>query len=169
MRILDKEDNNKRTKLFLQLVSFIFLILISRLYYIQIIKGDEYLEKAERNSLRVNIITPIRGKIYDKNGEILATNTIAYQLIYKNAFNTNKLENEVLKRLKTSLNKEREFSKLKGDSRKKIEKLYSDIIYMLNITNMNYDDIVEIFYKESPEGSEKTLIIDEELNEKSFN
>lgn len=25
---------------------------------------------------------------------------------------------------------------------------------MFNITNMNYDDIVEIFYKESPEGSE---------------
>ena len=67
MRILDKEDNNKRVNLFIIFLSFIFFLLIARLYFLQIVKGEEYDNKAARNGLRSNIIKPVRGKIYDKN------------------------------------------------------------------------------------------------------
>ena len=42
MRILDKEDNNKRVNLFIIFLSFIFFLLIARLYFLQIVKGEEY-------------------------------------------------------------------------------------------------------------------------------
>ncbi|MCS5591393.1 MAG: penicillin-binding protein 2 [Gammaproteobacteria bacterium] len=62
---------------------FIFalsLVLISRIYSLQIIDYDYYSEEALGNQLQQLPITPARGDILDRNGKVLATNSLSYKL-----------------------------------------------------------------------------------------
>ena len=56
------------------------LILILRLFNLQVTKHDYYLEEALGNQMQNLPITPIRGDILDRNGKILATNEFSYRL-----------------------------------------------------------------------------------------
>jgi len=56
------------------------LVLISRIYSLQIIDYNYYSEEALGNQLQQLPITPARGNILDRNGKILATNTLSYKL-----------------------------------------------------------------------------------------
>ncbi|MDB4037779.1 penicillin-binding protein 2 [Candidatus Thioglobus sp.] len=58
----------------------ITLILIIRLFNLQVTKHDYYLEEALGNQMQNLPITPIRGDILDRNGKILATNEFSYIL-----------------------------------------------------------------------------------------
>ena len=58
----------------------ITLILIVRLFNLQVTKHDYYLEEALGNQMQNLPITPIRGDILDRNGKILATNEFSYIL-----------------------------------------------------------------------------------------
>ena len=58
----------------------ITLILILRLFNLQVTKHDYYLEEALGNQMQNLPITPIRGDILDRNGKILATNEFSYIL-----------------------------------------------------------------------------------------
>lgn len=58
----------------------IFLILIGRLYYLQIIKGPSYKGIAEANRIRVVPIEAPRGIIYDRKGQIIADNESQYNI-----------------------------------------------------------------------------------------
>lgn len=72
---------NRYTALTL-IVLLVFGILTTRLYDIQIVRGDEAREKAEASTIK-DITEPApRGDILDRNGEVLATSTVAYTLIY---------------------------------------------------------------------------------------
>ena len=51
------------------------LVLISRIYSLQIIDYNYYSEEALGNQLQQLPITPARGNILDRNGKILAINT----------------------------------------------------------------------------------------------
>jgi penicillin-binding protein 2 len=62
---------------------FIFLltlVLILRLFNLQIIHYDYYTEESLGNQMRILPITPVRGKIFDRHGKIIATNQLAYKL-----------------------------------------------------------------------------------------
>ncbi len=64
-------------------IIFIFiltLVLVYRVYNLQITSHDYYTEEALGNQMRTLPITPTRGKIFDRNGKILATNQLAYKL-----------------------------------------------------------------------------------------
>ena len=56
------------------------LILILRLFNLQVTKHDYYVEEALGNQMQNLPITPIRGDILDRNGKILATNEFSYIL-----------------------------------------------------------------------------------------
>ena len=56
------------------------LILVSRLFNLQITKHAYYVEEALGNQMQNLPITPIRGDIFDRNGKILATNEFSYRL-----------------------------------------------------------------------------------------
>tara|TARA_B110000467_G_scaffold141203_1_gene141746 strand:- start:840 stop:2693 length:1854 start_codon:yes stop_codon:yes gene_type:complete len=58
----------------------ITLILILRLFNLQVTKHDYYLEEALGNQMQNLPITPIRGDILDRNGKVLATNEFSYIL-----------------------------------------------------------------------------------------
>ena len=62
------------------LVAIIFLILgyvVFRLFILQVVEGNEYREKANMVRFRMEDILPSRGRILDRNGEILARDTEA--------------------------------------------------------------------------------------------
>jgi len=58
--------------LFFTIIIFVF---VSKLGYLQIIKGNAYFQKSENNTLIKEPIVAFRGLIKDKNGELLAWNT----------------------------------------------------------------------------------------------
>ncbi len=65
---------------FLILICLFFLVLVARLFHLQIIQGESYLERSESNFIQERIIKHSRGKILDKEGRALADNRPAYDL-----------------------------------------------------------------------------------------
>lgn len=55
-------------------------ILGGRLYYLSIVKGEQYQLRADKNRINLRIIAPERGEIMDRNGVKLATNRQDYQV-----------------------------------------------------------------------------------------
>lgn len=69
----------KRRFLILSLLALAaFLILLGRLWYLQVIKGDEYALLSDRNRVRFVPVEPPRGPIFDRNGELLVENRPAF-------------------------------------------------------------------------------------------
>ena len=56
-------------------------VLAGRLYYLQVVKAEDYLSLSEDNRFNFNITLPSRGRILDRNGEALAINRQDYRLI----------------------------------------------------------------------------------------
>ena len=57
-----------------------FLLLASRLVYLQVVRHDDLSEQAENNRTAIVPVVPNRGLILDRNGIVLATNYSAYTL-----------------------------------------------------------------------------------------
>lgn len=55
-------------------------VLIGRLYYLQLDRGDYYTTRSNDNRMRVQAVPPVRGLIYDRNGVLLADNLPSYRL-----------------------------------------------------------------------------------------
>ncbi len=67
---------------FLQaLIALLFIILCARFWYLQILKGEEFLVRAEANTVRTEKIFTPRGRIYDAEGKILAGNSLVFNLV----------------------------------------------------------------------------------------
>ncbi|MDD0840404.1 penicillin-binding protein 2 [Curvibacter sp. HBC61] len=62
------------------LVLLCFVLLASRLVYLQVVRHEDLAEQAENNRTAVVPIVPNRGLIVDRNGVVLATNYSAYTL-----------------------------------------------------------------------------------------
>ncbi len=63
------------------LVGIVPLILIGRLWYLQMIRGEDYRVLADRNRFREVDVAAARGVIYDRNGEILARNRPSFSVV----------------------------------------------------------------------------------------
>lgn len=59
---------------------FFFVILGMRLWYLQVIKGDELRRKSEINRTEVVELNPVRGQIMDRAGNILVDNQASFDL-----------------------------------------------------------------------------------------
>ena len=78
---------------------FIAVIYIGQLVNIQIVNGKEYREKSEKRMLRTETIVAPRGEIYDRNGVVLATSKLSYNVeLYKVRVEA-KEQNEALQKL----------------------------------------------------------------------
>ncbi|WP_370261051.1 penicillin-binding protein 2 [Limnobacter sp.] len=71
-----------RFRLFLAglFVVLLFMILIARLLWLQVISYEKYQSKAEDNRITIVPLVPNRGLIMDRNGVVLANNYSAYTL-----------------------------------------------------------------------------------------
>ena len=81
-----KDLNNLIQKLNLRVLLMIFLlviiagVMIHRLFVLQIINGESYLDNFQLKIRREVSISPTRGNIYDRNGNLLAYNKMAYSV-----------------------------------------------------------------------------------------
>lgn len=71
---------SSRLKLALIFIFLLALLLIVRVFNLQVVNHEHYQEEALGNQMRSLPITPARGKIFDRNGVLLATNQLTYQL-----------------------------------------------------------------------------------------
>ena len=67
-------------------------ILIGRLFYLQIVKGEDYLQNYELSIRRTSTIQGTRGNIYDRNGKLIAGNKVSYSVTIEDngTYNTTK-------------------------------------------------------------------------------
>lgn len=62
------------------LALFLILILLGRLVYLQIYEHEYYSSKSDGYRIHVQPVPPVRGRIYDRNGTLLADNKPSYTL-----------------------------------------------------------------------------------------
>ncbi|MBF0119564.1 MAG: penicillin-binding protein 2 [Desulfobacterales bacterium] len=76
-----ENDEYKRRLFSIMVVVFTgFIILIIRLFYLQIIEGEEYKRLSENNCIRLQSIDPPRGLIFDRGGYLLADNRPSFDV-----------------------------------------------------------------------------------------
>ena len=92
-----KHTFKQRLNFIFGIIIFIFLLLLIKFFYLQIIKFDNYSSLAKSNSLKIIPIPAIRGQILDRNGEILAANKLIYtlELDPKNKGDLNKIKKQL--------------------------------------------------------------------------
>jgi len=74
--------NIAKLKWLFYLIIIVFILMVLRIGYLQIAKGDEYRFAAEDNRIRIHEIKAPRGIIYDRNGDILAKNIPNFTLTF---------------------------------------------------------------------------------------
>lgn len=95
MKQLNKK--NIRYNIISMIIHVIGIIIIIKLFTMQIINGKEYLEKSNSRLTRETTIKASRGNIVDCNNNILAGSKIRYSLeIYKSKIETEDLNNTIL-------------------------------------------------------------------------
>ena len=62
------------------LITLLTLVLLGRLFVLQVLRHDYYAELSQGNRVRTEPIPAARGLIVDRNGEVVAANQPAYQL-----------------------------------------------------------------------------------------
>ncbi len=77
------------------------VLLFHRLFYLQIIKGEEYAQSGANLTTKYRYITSTRGNIYDREGKKLAYNGLSYAVTLENVggFQTNDELNDMIYRL----------------------------------------------------------------------
>lgn len=84
----------------LTVLALIFCVLggalIYRCFDLQIVRGEEYLSDFMLQTEKTRDITSTRGKIYDRNGNILAYNELAYSVKIEDVFESNRSKNKNL-------------------------------------------------------------------------
>ena len=93
------------SRLFVLLIAFILLCstLVYRLFDLQIVKGEDYLNNFRLKIVRERSLPSTRGNIYDCNGNLLAYNELAYNItledVYESGSDKNATLNDTIYRL----------------------------------------------------------------------
>ena len=77
---VDSEWFDQRLSVALTMIVAVFVILIARLLYLQVIEGPELRRLSEINSIRLKSVDAPRGLIYDTHNRLMADNRPAYDL-----------------------------------------------------------------------------------------
>lgn len=100
--IRDSIVNFITSRFFVLILAFCVLcgILIYRLFVLQIVNGEEYLNEFTLKIRKERTIASTRGQIFDRNGELLAYNELAYSVtiedVYESGRNKNKNLNQTI-------------------------------------------------------------------------
>jgi penicillin-binding protein 2 len=68
------------------ILSFFVLLLLVRLWYLQLWKGEEYREFADKNRFKIERLAAPRGQILDRDGQILADNRPRFDVVMTRGF-----------------------------------------------------------------------------------
>ena len=78
----ETSEFRQKFKIVFALLLIIFSVLLIRLWYLQVIKGGELKQRSEINSVRFRKITPLRGLIMDRKGNLLVDNLPSFDVVY---------------------------------------------------------------------------------------
>ncbi|MEA3487519.1 MAG: penicillin-binding protein 2 [Thermodesulfobacteriota bacterium] len=70
----------KKIQVIIWLVSLAFFLLIARLWYLQVVRGDDLRKRSENNRVRIQEIKPLRGLIMGTHGNILVDNQSSFDI-----------------------------------------------------------------------------------------
>jgi penicillin-binding protein 2 len=85
MKINEQGQNLGGRIIAIQVIAFVLLaILGARLYYLQVVRGDYYAERAENQRIRLIPIPAPRGAILDRNGKILVDSRPTFNVVLSN-------------------------------------------------------------------------------------
>ena len=129
---------NRRTFFLYILKLSLFSIVGWRLYNIQIKESDKYKTLSKNNQIDIEIIYPLRGKIFDINNNLLVSNKKVFDIyiIPENTKNLNKTLNQISEILKIDFSKKRKIIELS----KKVQKFEKIKIF----ENINWQDLEKI-------------------------
>ncbi len=115
---------NRRTFLLFLVKMSLFSIVGWRLYNIQILEASKYKTLSKKNQIDLEIIFPIRGKIFDRNKNLIAKNEKVYDLylIPENTKSINNTLNSLSKYIEIDFSKRRKIIEL-SKKVKKFEKI----------------------------------------------
>ena len=74
---------NRQPLVFYLITSFTFLLIVIRLIFLQLLNYETHKKMSDENRIRLIATQPIRGRIIDKNGFVLADSRLKYSLIIK--------------------------------------------------------------------------------------
>ena len=97
-----REALNSRLFVLIFVFCILFTILIGRLFYLQIVKGNYYLNNYELQIRKTRTIPGTRGNIYDRNGNLLAYNDLAYSVTFEDNItgeNRNEKLNQIMEQI----------------------------------------------------------------------
>ena len=78
--VREKQQFKNRIICVVALLALFIIIIISRLFYLQIVQHKAYITLSQQNRLTLLPIAPKRGLIYDRNGKLLAENIPVFSL-----------------------------------------------------------------------------------------
>ena len=73
----------KRTTVLILAFVLMSVVLVRRLFDLQIIQGQDYISKFEARTTKERVIKSTRGNILDRNGDVLASNVLSYSLTFE--------------------------------------------------------------------------------------
>ena len=98
---IKKENTNLRFNILIIIVYIIGIILISKLFELQIVHGATYRETSNTRLARESTLEPSRGEILDRSGTTLATSTSSFNIeLYKTKSDNIVLNNGILNLIK---------------------------------------------------------------------
>jgi len=87
-----------RLNVLIALFCILSFVVLQRLFVLQIVNGGDYLENYTLSIRKTKVIQGTRGNIYDRDGEILATNRLAYsvQIEDNGSYDSREEKNELI-------------------------------------------------------------------------
>ena len=85
MKLNEQGQNLSGRIIAIQVIAFVLLaVLGARLYYLQVVRGDYFSERAENQRIRLIPIPAPRGAIFDRNGKILVDSRPTFNVVLSN-------------------------------------------------------------------------------------
>jgi penicillin-binding protein 2 len=130
-----------RRLIFMLFVPFVLIcILIARLIYLQIIDYDNFKNRAENNSIKLQVIPPMRGNFLDRNNVKLTNNRRSYDVFLYKINGKNSIDDD-------SLNNVIEILNLSLEQQKKMNRqlVINKNQRIINIiSNLNWEELTSI-------------------------
>ncbi len=80
MNVFQRERNRTSIRVLIGIVLLVGIIILGRLYQLQVLEYETYGPLSRENSLRQESVHPARGIIYDRKGTILSDNEPVYTI-----------------------------------------------------------------------------------------
>jgi len=119
-------------------IFFLIFIIVLRLFHIQIIKNELYLDRSDKNRIKISLIPSPRGIIYDKNNIALTENNYYYSIVLS-------LEDISTDKAKKTFKKLSNIINISKEKKKYIKKqIASNQKNVVIVKNISWDQLVNI-------------------------